>query len=136
VAIVSYNGTLNFGLVGDFKVMDDLDELATDLTDALAELAEAAGVTLSGGAAKPGAPPAPVLRIVPDRVPAPPRGGADGEPALLEPWPGNDTQTVTQIAERLRAADSELLGVVHAYEELTKRRRGVLELAERELAHH
>jgi diacylglycerol O-acyltransferase len=46
VAIVSYNGTLNFGLVGDFKVMHDLEELAGDLTEALGELASVAGVTI------------------------------------------------------------------------------------------
>jgi diacylglycerol O-acyltransferase len=42
VAIVSYNGTLNFGLVGDFNVMHDLEALAGDLHDALQELTEAA----------------------------------------------------------------------------------------------
>jgi len=52
IAIVSYNGTLNFGLVGDFKVMHDLEELTGDLTAALRELATAAGVTVkSTGAA-------------------------------------------------------------------------------------
>jgi diacylglycerol O-acyltransferase len=53
VAIVSYNGTLNFGLVGDFKVMHDLEELAEDLTEALRELASVAGVKIkrTGGPA-------------------------------------------------------------------------------------
>jgi diacylglycerol O-acyltransferase len=46
VAIVSYNGTLNFGLVGDFKIMHDLEELAGDLTESLGELASVAGVTI------------------------------------------------------------------------------------------
>jgi hypothetical protein len=44
VAIVSYNGTMNFGLVGDFNVMDDLDELAEDFSEALEELRAAAGI--------------------------------------------------------------------------------------------
>jgi WS/DGAT/MGAT family acyltransferase len=44
VAIVSYNGTMNFGLVGDFDVMHDLDDLAEDFTAALAEVREAAGL--------------------------------------------------------------------------------------------
>jgi WS/DGAT/MGAT family acyltransferase len=45
VAIVSYNGTMNFGLVGDFNVMDDLEELAEDFSGALREIRAAAGVT-------------------------------------------------------------------------------------------
>jgi hypothetical protein len=44
IAIMSYNGTINFGLVGDYDLMSDLDELADDLQASLAELAEAAGV--------------------------------------------------------------------------------------------
>jgi diacylglycerol O-acyltransferase len=47
IAIMSYNGTINFGLVGDFDLMSDLDELAEDLQASLAELAEAAGVDLA-----------------------------------------------------------------------------------------
>ena len=31
IAIVSYNGALNFGLVGDFAVMHDLEDLADDV---------------------------------------------------------------------------------------------------------
>ncbi|MEA2389131.1 MAG: diacylglycerol O-acyltransferase / wax synthase, partial [Thermoleophilaceae bacterium] len=46
VAIMSYNGTINFGLVGDFDLMADLDDLADDLHAALAELADAAGVEI------------------------------------------------------------------------------------------
>lgn len=45
---MSYNGRMNFGLVGDYDTMADIDELAGDFEDALAELADAAGVTLSG----------------------------------------------------------------------------------------
>jgi hypothetical protein len=47
IALMSYNGRLDFGLVGDYELMWDLDELADDVRDALAELAEAAGVELS-----------------------------------------------------------------------------------------
>jgi diacylglycerol O-acyltransferase / wax synthase len=47
VAIMSYNGRINFGLVGDFDAMPDLDQLARDFGASLAELAEAAGVELS-----------------------------------------------------------------------------------------
>jgi WS/DGAT/MGAT family acyltransferase len=47
VAIVSYNGTMNFGLVGDFNAIPDLDDLPGDFAHALSEIAGAAGVTLS-----------------------------------------------------------------------------------------
>jgi hypothetical protein len=44
IAIVSYNGTLDFGLVGDFSSMPDLDELGDLFAEALEEMGEAAGV--------------------------------------------------------------------------------------------
>jgi hypothetical protein len=47
IAIMSYNGTINFGLVGDFDLMSDLDDLADDLHASLSELADAAGVKLA-----------------------------------------------------------------------------------------
>jgi membrane-bound lytic murein transglycosylase B len=47
VAIMSYNGKINFGLAGDYDGMADLDDLADDFAESLAELAEAAGVKLS-----------------------------------------------------------------------------------------
>jgi diacylglycerol O-acyltransferase / wax synthase len=50
VAIMSYNGQINFGLVGDYDVMADLDQLALDFQESLAELAGAAGIELSGPA--------------------------------------------------------------------------------------
>jgi diacylglycerol O-acyltransferase / wax synthase len=46
VAILSYNGRMNFGLVGDFDALPDLDDLAGDLQASLSELAEAADVRL------------------------------------------------------------------------------------------
>src|SRR3954451_18742409 len=45
VAIVSYNGTMNFGLVGDFNVIPDLDDVAADFTEALREIRAAAGIS-------------------------------------------------------------------------------------------
>jgi len=51
VAIMSYNGKMNFGLVGDFDAMHDLDDLADDFRASLEELADAAGVTLRSGPA-------------------------------------------------------------------------------------
>jgi diacylglycerol O-acyltransferase len=48
IAIMSYNGRMNFGLLGDWDAMADLDELAEDFQTSLAELAGAAGVKLGG----------------------------------------------------------------------------------------
>jgi diacylglycerol O-acyltransferase len=44
IAVLSYNGTLCFGLVGDFDAVPDLHDLAGDLTEAIRELGDAAGV--------------------------------------------------------------------------------------------
>jgi hypothetical protein len=54
--IMSYNGGINFGLVGDYDSMPDLDALLEDLDASLAELAEAAGSAQSGGVGKTYAP--------------------------------------------------------------------------------
>ncbi len=43
VGIMSYDGQVNFGLIGDYDAMADLDRLAEDLEASLAELVEAAG---------------------------------------------------------------------------------------------
>jgi WS/DGAT/MGAT family acyltransferase len=47
VAILSYNGKISFGLVGDFDAMPDLEELASDFEVGMAELEEAAGPSAS-----------------------------------------------------------------------------------------
>jgi diacylglycerol O-acyltransferase / wax synthase len=47
IAIMSYDGRMDFGLVGDYDVMHDLDDLALDLHESLAELAAAVGRKLS-----------------------------------------------------------------------------------------
>jgi diacylglycerol O-acyltransferase / wax synthase len=47
VAILSYDGSINFGLVGDFDLLWDLDDLARDIRASLEELADAAGVELA-----------------------------------------------------------------------------------------
>jgi diacylglycerol O-acyltransferase / wax synthase len=44
IAIMSYDGRVGFGLVGDYDAMPDLEALAGDLEQAIAELARAAGV--------------------------------------------------------------------------------------------
>jgi diacylglycerol O-acyltransferase / wax synthase len=46
IAIMSYDGQMNFGLLGDYDAMPDLQELGAAIEDALAELVSlaAAGV--------------------------------------------------------------------------------------------
>jgi diacylglycerol O-acyltransferase / wax synthase len=58
IAVMSYDGRVSFGLLGDFDAMADLDDLAADLRDAIAELSTAAGVPANGrrrGRARPAA---------------------------------------------------------------------------------
>jgi hypothetical protein len=49
IAIMSYDGKVFFGLLGDYDAMEDLDEFAADLRSALDELSSAAGVPPSNG---------------------------------------------------------------------------------------
>jgi hypothetical protein len=44
IAVVSYNGTMNFGLNADFDALADVETLAADLREAIDQLAAAAGV--------------------------------------------------------------------------------------------
>jgi diacylglycerol O-acyltransferase len=48
IAIMSYDGHLDFGLLGDYDAMPDLDDLANDLSAAIDELGVAAGVPANG----------------------------------------------------------------------------------------
>ena len=43
IGIMSYDGQVNFGLIGDYDGMTDLEDLARDLDDSIDELLEAAG---------------------------------------------------------------------------------------------
>ena len=43
VAVMSYNGRMDFGLLGDYDAMPDIEELGDALRESLAELLEAAG---------------------------------------------------------------------------------------------
>ena len=45
IAVMSYNGGINFGLLGDYDSMDDIGVVATGIERALAELAQAAAET-------------------------------------------------------------------------------------------
>jgi WS/DGAT/MGAT family acyltransferase len=47
IALMSYNGHINFGLVGDYELLWDVEDLARDLSESLAELADAAGTELA-----------------------------------------------------------------------------------------
>src|SRR5215211_1337404 len=47
VALLSYAGHINFGLVGDYDLMWDLDDFTEDVRESLAELAAEAGVELA-----------------------------------------------------------------------------------------
>jgi hypothetical protein len=51
IAIMSYNGGLNFGLLGDFDAMPDIDRFAEGLTAALDELVALAGRERAGATA-------------------------------------------------------------------------------------
>ena len=59
IALMSYNGAINFGLIGDYDTMPDLEDFAAHLAASLEELAEAAGVTLSGVGIGPAATTSP-----------------------------------------------------------------------------
>jgi diacylglycerol O-acyltransferase / wax synthase len=47
IALLSYAGRINFGLVGDYDLMWDIDDFADDVRESLAELASEAGVELT-----------------------------------------------------------------------------------------
>lgn len=49
IAVMSYNGRMGFGLLGDYDAMADLHALADHLRDALADLQRAAGVPAHNG---------------------------------------------------------------------------------------
>jgi WS/DGAT/MGAT family acyltransferase len=47
IALLSYDGRINFGLVGDWDLMWDINDFADDVRESLAELADDAGVELT-----------------------------------------------------------------------------------------
>jgi diacylglycerol O-acyltransferase len=113
IAIVSYNGTIDLGLVGDFSSMPDLDELGELFAEALVEMGDAAGVTAQ--AEVPADEPrssrsngaAPERRFTRDRPyePAPEyREGAETivmeRPVLPEPPVEVEEELVQTVAER------------------------------------
>jgi WS/DGAT/MGAT family acyltransferase len=64
IAIMSYNGQINFGLVGDYDALADLDVLAEELRASIEELVAAAGVDGPDGA---GTEHAARTRVLPSR---------------------------------------------------------------------
>jgi diacylglycerol O-acyltransferase / wax synthase len=61
IAIISYNGSMDFGLLGDYDAMDDIETIATGLSESLTELLSAAQmaeadseVSMSAGVDLPG----------------------------------------------------------------------------------
>ncbi len=52
IAIMSYDGRIFFGLLGDYEAMADIDDLAADLHSAIGELSAAAGVPAAKRAAR------------------------------------------------------------------------------------
>jgi diacylglycerol O-acyltransferase len=74
VAIMSYDGRVNFGLLGDWDELADIEEVAHAFEESLAELAALAGVRLSRPAEAPRRP-----AKAPE--PAPIGGGHDGSGA-------------------------------------------------------
>jgi WS/DGAT/MGAT family acyltransferase len=53
IAIMSYNGQLNFGLTADYDALSDAETLADELRSSIAELAEAAGAPGLNGRVEP-----------------------------------------------------------------------------------
>ncbi len=53
IAIMSYNGSINFGLLADYDAIDDVEQLAGGIEHSIAELLEAAGSSASSAAPEP-----------------------------------------------------------------------------------
>ena len=58
IAIMSYNGGINFGLLADYDAMEDVDLIAEGIEDSIAELVEAAEAAEREAPATPSRPPA------------------------------------------------------------------------------
>jgi hypothetical protein len=59
IALMSYNGQLNFGLNADYDAMPDLEALADELRAAIDELAAAAGIDVGAAVRRGGPRPVP-----------------------------------------------------------------------------
>lgn len=92
IAIVSYNGTIDFGLVGDFDALHDLDDLGELFAEAMAELGDVAGVEMH----------ADVAEAEPEVSPANTNGGSPERRVPAEPYqPAPEyRETETVVMER------------------------------------
>jgi len=80
IAVMSYDGHLGFGLLGDYDALPDLDAIALDLKWAIAALSRAAGVrSRSRPARKPASPRASAGRAAAARASSDP--SSTGKPA-------------------------------------------------------
>jgi hypothetical protein len=59
IAIMSYHGTINFGLLGDYDALPDIDDLAEDLAASIEELAIVGGAPAKPPTPSPKSAPAP-----------------------------------------------------------------------------
>jgi diacylglycerol O-acyltransferase len=135
VAIVSYNGGMNFGLVGDFDALPDLEDLAEHFDAALRELAEAAGVKLRGEE------PLPVPEEPGAHAHGPDRDatlvaatGPGPELHIGEPWEGYRRMTAAQVVERLGEEPDGVAAIVQLFEVQHRRRAQILRATEHALA--
>jgi WS/DGAT/MGAT family acyltransferase len=159
VAIVSYNGTMSFSVAADADLMPNPEEMMEDMRAGLAELADAAGISVrepererakegvksfiatpEAGAAKkdltPEHPAAHVDTGVEEVAEFADPGAEDGAGAELhvdEPWPGYRRMTAQDVVDRLEAADEAEIAVVRLYESTHRKRRRVLEATDRVL---
>jgi hypothetical protein len=85
----------------------------------------------------PGPPPAEHVSEDPVLVAEVADAGAEGGPGpeihVEEPWSGYSEMTAVDIIDRLAAEPAETLAVIELYEPMHRRRRSVLQAAEREL---
>jgi hypothetical protein len=131
VAIVSYNGRMDFGLIGDFDTMPDLDDVAADFAAAFDEVRAEAGLEEPPTATAPSEAP---LELVAERADPGAEQGPGPEIHIEEPWPGYDRMTTPELIERLGEASDEVAAVVDLYERMHRDRRPVRQAAERALS--
>jgi diacylglycerol O-acyltransferase / wax synthase len=151
VAIVSYNGTINFGLVSDFDNLPDVERVAQCFDVAVRELADVAGVQAEPvpAAAEDGDVRARVglfsstleephveaeEELVGSFAERGAEEGAGAEIEVSEPWAGYDEMTAADILDRLSAAAPAAAGMVELYERSHRGRKTVLAAAERALS--
>ena len=154
VAIMSYHGRLDFGLLADYDAVPDVHVLARYLREAIDEL------LLEVRRRQPAPAPASAPRA-PAAAAAPAEAGADSEelahvdsePVVVavaadpgahegpgpqlsveEPWEGYDAMRSDAIVQRLAGADEATLARVRLYEGTHRRRQGVLRATERSLS--